>query len=369
MIGTSGTVTTVGAAHLGLKRYDRRKVDGMRLSARAIEEVIARFLRLGPEGRRSDIGLGRDRSELIMSGAAILQTLLRIWPTESMRVADRGLREGMLFAMMSAQRRLRRGRAARVTGGGKGGGGKGSGRGRRDLRVRVKTAKGRKLSSTRWLERQLNDPYVARARAEGYRSRAAFKLIEIDDQLRLPEAGGAGGRPRLRAGRLGAGGGGADQRARRAAGASRSGGCSGIDLQEVEPIPGAELHVLDFLDEGADAGSRDWLGGRADVVISDMAAAASGHPPTDHLRIMALCEAAAEFAMDVLEPGGSFVAKVLAGGAEASLVGGAEPGLRQGAARQAAGEPQGFVGEVPGGDGISRAASRSIGARGIAAGG
>jgi exopolyphosphatase / guanosine-5'-triphosphate,3'-diphosphate pyrophosphatase len=102
MIGTSGTVTTVGAAYLGLKRYDRRKVDGMHLSARAIDEVIARFLKLGPEGRRHDIGLGRDRSELIMSGVAILQTLLRIWPTESMRVADRGLREGMLFAMMSA---------------------------------------------------------------------------------------------------------------------------------------------------------------------------------------------------------------------------------------------------------------------------
>jgi exopolyphosphatase / guanosine-5'-triphosphate,3'-diphosphate pyrophosphatase len=103
MIGTSGTVTTVGAAHLGLRRYDRRKVDGMRLSARSIDAVIARFLRLGPEGRRNDVGLGRDRSELIMSGAAILQTLLRIWPTESMRVADRGLREGMLFAMMSAR--------------------------------------------------------------------------------------------------------------------------------------------------------------------------------------------------------------------------------------------------------------------------
>ena len=102
MIGTSGTVTTVGAAHLGLRRYDRRKVDGMVLSAQAIEDVITRFLRLGPEGRRSDIGLGRDRSELIMSGVAILQTLLRIWPTASMRVADRGLREGMLFAMMSA---------------------------------------------------------------------------------------------------------------------------------------------------------------------------------------------------------------------------------------------------------------------------
>jgi exopolyphosphatase / guanosine-5'-triphosphate,3'-diphosphate pyrophosphatase len=102
MIGTSGTVTTVGAAHLGLRRYDRRKVDGMTLTTRAIEEVTARFLRLGPEGRRQDIGLGRDRSELIMSGVAILQTLLRVWPTDSMRVADRGLREGMLFAMMSA---------------------------------------------------------------------------------------------------------------------------------------------------------------------------------------------------------------------------------------------------------------------------
>ncbi len=102
MIGTSGTVTTVGAAHLGLKRYDRRKVDGMSLSSRAIENVITRYLRLGPDGRRSDIGLGRDRSELIMSGAAILQTLLRVWPTDFIRVADRGLREGMLFAMMSA---------------------------------------------------------------------------------------------------------------------------------------------------------------------------------------------------------------------------------------------------------------------------
>lgn len=103
MIGTSGTVTTVGAAHLGLRRYDRRKVDGMSLSSEAIDAVIQRFLRLGPEGRRNDAGLGRDRCELIMSGAAILQTLLRVWPTDAIRVADRGLREGMLFAMMSAK--------------------------------------------------------------------------------------------------------------------------------------------------------------------------------------------------------------------------------------------------------------------------
>jgi exopolyphosphatase/guanosine-5'-triphosphate,3'-diphosphate pyrophosphatase len=103
MIGTSGTVTTMGAAHLGLRRYDRRKVDGMSLSTEAIDTVISRFLRLGPDGRRNDAGLGRDRCELIMSGAAILQTLLRLWPTEAIRVADRGLREGMLFAMMSAR--------------------------------------------------------------------------------------------------------------------------------------------------------------------------------------------------------------------------------------------------------------------------
>ncbi len=103
MIGTSGTVTTVGAAHLGLRRYDRRKVDGMNLTADAIEAVIKRFLKLGPEGRRNDAGLGRDRCELIMSGAAILQTLLRLWPTEAIKVADRGLREGMLFSMMSAR--------------------------------------------------------------------------------------------------------------------------------------------------------------------------------------------------------------------------------------------------------------------------
>lgn len=103
MIGTSGTVTTVGAAHLGLRRYDRRKVDGMTLSTVAVDAVIQRFLKLGPSGRRNDAGLGRDRCELIMSGAAILQTLLRLWPTEAIRVADRGLREGMLFSMMNAK--------------------------------------------------------------------------------------------------------------------------------------------------------------------------------------------------------------------------------------------------------------------------
>ena len=102
IIGTSGTVTTLGAMHLGLKRYDRNKVDGLRMRASDVNAVIDRFLELGPEGRRTEPGIGKDRADLIMSGSAILQTLLRIWPTESVRVADRGLREGMLFSMMNA---------------------------------------------------------------------------------------------------------------------------------------------------------------------------------------------------------------------------------------------------------------------------
>jgi 23S rRNA (uridine2552-2'-O)-methyltransferase len=184
--------------------------------------------------------------------------------------------------------------------------------------VRVKTAKGRKLSSTRWLERQLNDPYVARARAEGYRSRAAYKLIEIDDKLGLLEPG-------ARVVDLGAAPGGWLQVAVARTNALGEKGrpvgrVLGVDLAEVEPIAGAELMVLDFLDEGADARVRGRLGGPADVVLSDMAPPASGHPQTDALRINALVEAAADFAIDVLEPGGAFVAKVLAGGADASLV-------------------------------------------------
>jgi 23S rRNA (uridine2552-2'-O)-methyltransferase len=194
----------------------------------------------------------------------------------------------------------------------------GSGRGARELRVRVKTAKGRKLSSTRWLERQLNDPYVRRARAEGYRGRAAFKIAELDDRYRFLVPG-------ARVVDLGAAPGGWSQvavervNALGTKGGKARGRVIGIDLQAMEPIPGAELHELDFLAEGADAAIKDWLGGAAEVVMSDMAAASSGHQQTDHLRIVALCEAAAALAFDVLAPGGTFVAKVLAGGAEAGL--------------------------------------------------
>ncbi|MGR3709964.1 MAG: RlmE family RNA methyltransferase [Alterinioella nitratireducens] len=193
-----------------------------------------------------------------------------------------------------------------------------SGRGQRELRVKVKTARGRKLSSTLWLERQLNDPYVQRAKREGYRGRAAFKIEEIDDKFRVLVPGARvvdlgcapGGWLQIAVPRINALG---------EKSGKRVGRIIGIDLQEVEPVPGAEIHVLDFLEDDADDKVKGWLDGKADVVMSDMAAASSGHKQTDHLRIMALCEAAAYFAFDVLEEGGTFVAKVLAGGAEGDL--------------------------------------------------
>jgi len=193
-----------------------------------------------------------------------------------------------------------------------------SGRGQRDLKVKVKTARGRRLSSTRWLERQLNDPYVKRAKAEGYRGRAAYKILELDDKYRFLVPG-------ARVVDLGCAPGGWCQVAvKRVNALGESSGKAvgrvlGVDLQEVEPIAGAEIHRLDFLEDGADDKVKGWLGGPADVVMSDMAAASSGHKQTDHLRIVALCEAAAELAFDVLEEGGTFVAKVLAGGAEGQL--------------------------------------------------
>ncbi|MEL6889603.1 MAG: RlmE family RNA methyltransferase [Pseudomonadota bacterium] len=193
-----------------------------------------------------------------------------------------------------------------------------SGRGQRDLKVKVKTARGRKLSSTRWLQRQLNDPYVKRATTEGYRGRAAYKIMELDDKYRFLVPG-------ARVVDLGAAPGGWCQVAVKRVNAlgDRSGKAVGtilgIDLQEMESIAGCELHQLDFMEDDADLQVKEWLGGQADVVMSDMAAASSGHKQTDHLRIISLCEAAAYFAFDVLDEGGTFVAKVLAGGAEGEL--------------------------------------------------
>jgi 23S rRNA (uridine2552-2'-O)-methyltransferase len=175
----------------------------------------------------------------------------------------------------------------------------------------VKTAKRRTASSARWLERQLNDPYVAEARKRGYRSRAAFKLTQLDDRFRFLKNG-------ARVIDLGCAPGGWAQVVVERCG--RSARVVGIDLLEVEPIAGVDLMVGDFLDEAAPDRLKAALGGPADVVLTDMAAHATGHAKTDHLKIMALVEAGHLFAKEVLAPGGAFVAKVLQGGTETALL-------------------------------------------------
>jgi 23S rRNA (uridine2552-2'-O)-methyltransferase len=191
----------------------------------------------------------------------------------------------------------------------------GSGReGGRALKTRVKTARKRTPASARWLERQLNDPYVAQARREGYRSRAAYKLIEIDDKHKLIKPGG-------RIIDLGAAPGGWSQVAAGRAGAhERRGRVIAIDLLDMDAIEGVEFRQMDFHDPQAPARLREWLGGPADGVLSDMAANATGHRKTDQLRIVGLVELAADFASEVLAPGGFFLAKVLQGGAEGELL-------------------------------------------------
>jgi 23S rRNA (uridine2552-2'-O)-methyltransferase len=177
-------------------------------------------------------------------------------------------------------------------------------------RTRVKTARGRSNSSNRWLARQLNDPYVKRAHAEGYRSRAAYKLIELDERFGFLK----GARAVVD---LGIAPGGWAQVVRKQAPKAR---IVGIDLLPVDPIEGVTITQMDFMADEAPGWLREALGGPADLVLSDMAANTVGHPQTDHLRTMSLVEAAVEFACEVLAPGGAFVAKSLAGGADAALV-------------------------------------------------
>jgi 23S rRNA (uridine2552-2'-O)-methyltransferase len=175
---------------------------------------------------------------------------------------------------------------------------------------RVKTAKGRKVGSTRWLERQLNDPYVKRAKAEGYRSRAAYKLLELDEKFGLLK----GVRSVID---LGIAPGGWSQVVRRKSPAAR---IAGIDLLPTDPIDGVSILQMDLMDEAAPQALREALGGPADLVMSDMAANTVGHPQTDHLRTMGLVEAGLHFACEVLRPGGTYVAKVLAGGTDNQLL-------------------------------------------------
>jgi 23S rRNA (uridine2552-2'-O)-methyltransferase len=183
----------------------------------------------------------------------------------------------------------------------------------RDLKVRVKTGKGRTLAQKRWLERQLNDPYVARAKREGFRSRAAYKLIEIDDKHHILKPG-------AKVIDLGAAPGGWSQVAAQRVKAGEGGRVVAIDLLEMEPVPHVEFMQMDFLDAGAPKKLREMLGEGADVVLSDMAANTTGHRKTDQLRIIGLVEEAAGFASEVLKPGGAFLAKVRQGGTDNDLL-------------------------------------------------
>ncbi len=185
----------------------------------------------------------------------------------------------------------------------------------RGLRVRVKTMRGRPIGSQLWLQRQLNDPYVAKAKAAGYRSRAAFKLIELDDRFRFLKPG-------KRVVDLGAAPGGWTQIAvdRVRAGQPNGGAVVGIDILEWGAVAGATCMTLDFLDPKAPDALKAALGGPADVVLSDMASPTTGHGPTDHIRIMALAETAWMFAEEVLAPGGAFICKVFQGGTEGGLL-------------------------------------------------
>lgn len=207
------------------------------------------------------------------------------------------------------------GRGKGGSGGARGakGGAKGGGKlgGARQLRERVRTARGRRASSTRWLERQLNDPYVAEAKARGFRSRAAFKLLQLDEKTALLKGA-------RRIVDLGAAPGGWTQVAlQKAVPGAR---VVAIDYLEMAPLAGAEILQLDFLDETAPERLKAALDGPADLVLSDMAAPTTGHAKTDHLRVMALAEAALDFALEVLSPGGGFVAKVFQGGSERELL-------------------------------------------------
>lgn len=179
------------------------------------------------------------------------------------------------------------------------------------MKVRVKTAKGRTTSQKAWLQRQLNDPYVVAAKEAGFRSRAAFKLSEMDDRFSFIKKGHS-------VLDLGCAPGGWCQVSRERVGPK--GRVLGVDLQEVDAIPGVELMLLDFMDDDAVEKILARLDGKVNVVLSDMAASASGHRQTDHLKIMALCEAALEFALEILEEGGAFCAKVLQGGTEQDLL-------------------------------------------------
>ena len=229
-----------------------------------------------------------------------------------------------------------------------GAGGSSGHEGGRSLKTKVRTARKRSLSSTLWLERQLNDPFVAQARREGFRSRAAYKLLEIADKYHLFKLG-------QKIVDLGAAPGGWSQIAAARVGSTKGKGkVVGIDLLDIDPIDGVEFEVMDFHDPEAPARLTEMLGGPADGVMSDMAANATGHRKTDHLRIVGLAELAADFARSVLAPNGFFLAKVLHGGTEGELLAGLKRDFASRPSSETQGEPSRQRRALCACDGISR---------------
>ena len=356
-------MTTLAGVHLNLPRYDRRRVDGLWMSHDEIDAVMNRLRGMSYAERSQNSCIGPDRADLVLAGCAILEGIRRCFPSERIRIADRGLREGMLLELMRADRSSRSEYAracsfrafavtgeARARGAGNGEDDKGAagGSGGRELKTRVKTARKRTLSSTLWLQRQLNDPYVARAKREGWRSRAAFKLLEIDEKHHLLQPG-------QRIIDLGAAPGGWSQAAaKKVKSAHGNGKVVGIDLLDIEPIAGVDFAVQDFLAPEAPERLKAMLGGEADGVISDMAANTTGHKATDHLRIVDLAELAAEFAGEVLKPGGYLPVQIVSGRRDGQTGGAAEARLRARPPYQAEREPRRFGGTLRACDGFPR---------------
>ena len=250
----------------------------------AMQKISAMIAGMDYDERSALPCIGNERADLVVAGCAILEAIIEIWPAQEPR-RRRPRHPRRHSALADGARRLA-------------------------IVKRLKTAKGRKVSSTRWLERQLNDPYVKRAKAENYRSRAAYKLLELDERFGLLKGVKA-------VVDLGIAPGGWSQVVRRKA---PQASIVGIDLLPTDPIDGVTILQMDFMDEAAPERLKEALGGPADLVLSDMAANTVGHQQTDHLRTMALVEAGLEFAREVLRPGGAYVAKVLAGGADNQLV-------------------------------------------------
>ncbi len=300
IVGTSGTVTTLGALLLGLPRYSRAHVDGMDLTFDEIRDVTARLMEMSHDDRVAHPCIGLGRADLVLAGCAALEAICRAWPAGRLRVADRGLREGMLLELMA-----RADHEARIVP-------------RpfwRDKPLMAKQAGGsrRSDSSVRWLARQQADPFVREARRRGYRSRAAFKLEQIDAKFGLL-------RPGMKVVDLGCAPGGWTQVAvERVAPRPSVGAVVGVDIVPVDPIPDAVILLGDVTSADTAKSLSEALGGPADVVLSDMAAAATGHSATDHLRTLVLAEAALELARKILVAGGAFVVKVLQGAGEPEL--------------------------------------------------